>query len=331
MNLLFSCVGRRSYLIDYFKQSLTDSDCIIGTSNSKWASALQYCDKRFYMPDIVSEHYIDAMLQLCQREKVDAVLSFLDQDVEILAQHHTQFKAMGVQLILPSAQASHICFDKFASFHFLQSQGFNTPLTFIDLDLAKQALSDKQLNFPLIVKPRFGCGSQDVFIATNREEMQMYFHSREHMMIQAMLQGEELGMDICNDIDGKEVLSVVPWKKLLSRAGEVEISMTIDDPHLINIGIQLGKAIGQAGPMDVDFFKHEGAYYIVELNPRFGGGYPVTQLAGADYPNMLVRMLRGEQLKSNIGEYQIGVVMTKEYTISQANINPISQQYVNRE
>jgi carbamoyl-phosphate synthase large subunit len=327
MNLLFSCVGRRSYIIDYFRGSLTLSDNIIGTSNTKWVPALRYCNKKFYMPDIVAENYVDAMLQLCNREKVDALLSFLDQDVDILAQHFDEFKSIGVIPILPKPEASTICYDKFKTYQFLKGHGFHTPRTFIDLVRVKKALSHRELSFPLIVKPRFGYGSRNVFNSAALNEMETCFNLGKDMMIQEMVQGEELDMDICNDIYGKEVLAVVPWKKLASRAGETELSITLDDPDLIDVGVELGKAIGQAGPMDVDVFKVGDIYQIIDLNPRFGGGYPVTQLAGGDFPGMLVRMLRGEHLSPRIGDYKVGVIMMKEYKISCGEISDISARY----
>jgi len=315
MNLLFSCVGRRSYIIDYFRQSLTLSDHIIGTSNTKWAPAMRYCDKKFFMPDIVANNYIDAMLQLCKEQKVDALFSFFDPDVDILAQHYDDFTSIGAIPILPKPKASTICFDKFETFRFLCEHGFDTPLTFIDLALAKRALTKRHLYFPLIVKPRFGFASRDVFKATNLDEMEAYFQLQNDMMIQQMVQGEELDMDICNDINGEEVLAVVIWKKIASRAGETEFAITLDDPILIEVGIRLAKKVGQ------------NKFQIIELNPRFGGGYPVTQLAGGDYPGMLVSMIRGEHVAPRIGEYKTGMVMMKEYRISCGEISDISGRY----
>ena len=327
MNLLFSCIGRRSYIIDYFRQSLALSDHIIGTSNTKWAPALRYCDKKFYMPDIVAINYIDAMLQLCKEQKVDALFSFLDPDVDILAQHYYDFTSIGVLPILPKPKSSTICFDKFETFHFLRTHGFDTPMTYIDLTSAKNALSKSDLEFPLIVKPRFGFASRNVFKANNLDEMETYFQMHKDMMIQEMLQGEELDMDICNDINGEEVLAVVIWKKIASRAGETQFAITLDDPSLIEVGIRLAKTVGQAGPMDVDLFKVGNKFKIIELNPRFGGGYPVTQLAGGDYPGMLVSMIRGEHVAPRIGEYKTGMVMMKEFKISCGEISDISGRY----
>jgi len=197
----------------------------------------------------------------------------------------------------------------------------------MDLTKAKKALFDKDLTFPLMVKHRFGFAGRNVFQTNDLDEMETYFHLNKDMMIQEMVHGEEMDMDICNDINGGEVLAVVPWKKLASRAGETELSITIDDPDLIEVGIKLGKAIGQSGPMDVDVFKVGDKYQIIELNPRFGGGYPVTQLAGGDFPGMLVRMIRGENLVPRIGDYKVGVIMVKEYKISCGQIADINENY----
>ena len=328
MNILLSCVGRRSYMIDYFREALRRSDIIMGTSNSEWAPALRYCDKTFYMPAILADSYIDAMLQLCRDEKVDVLLSFLDPDVHVLAQHYEDFTAMGVLPILPKPAASTVCFDKLATAGFLQAHGFRAPKTYENTVQVNTALVEGRLSFPVIVKPRFGFASKNVFRADDVGEMENYVQHYESMIIQEMLQGEELDLDICNDIHGQEVLAVVPWKKVASRAGEVEAAVTIDNADLLAIGARLGRLVGQAGPMDVDVFKVRNEYHILELNPRFGGGYAVSHLAGADYPGMLVRMIRGERVAPRIGEYQRDVVMMKEYKIACGSVSGISSHYV---
>ena len=120
-------------------------------------------------------------------------------------------------------------------------------------------------------------------------------------------------------------ISIVPWRKLLSKMGETERCITIDCPEIIQLGEQLIKSVGIIGPFDADIFRGtDGRLWVLELNLRFGGGYPVSQLAGADFPSKIIRMIRGENLESCMGAYKRGVTMMKRLQI----INGPSQQTI---
>jgi carbamoyl-phosphate synthase large subunit len=314
MNILFSCIGRRGYLAEYFRSHLSPDDRIIGTGNREWTSGFRNCDSAFIVPDIVSPNYIPTLIELCRDQKVDALLSFSDPDIDVISQHLNEFRSAGVVPIIPSPTANKICFDKYSTYLFLKERGFNKPQTYIDFEEAIKAINTGQLAFPLVVKPRHGSASCNLFIARNKKELDVFFHYVPDMLIQEMISGQDYGFDICNDLQG-QVLSVVPRRKIAMRSGETDQAETSNDPILIELGLRLGKELGHIGPLDVDVFVQGSEVFILELNPRFGGGYPLSHLAGADFPRLILKMIKGEPVQPQIGQFQPGIIMMKEYNI----------------
>jgi carbamoyl-phosphate synthase large subunit len=317
MNILLSCVGRRGYIAKYFKDCLNPEDVIIGTSNSLWTSGFKYCDLKLIVPNIDSPEYIPNLLQICDDKKVDFILSLSDIDIDILSNNADKFKALGVTVIVPSQTVNQICFDKYEGYKFLVEQGFTTPTTYPEFDLAVADIETGKLQFPLIVKPRFGSGSLNLFKARNLKELDVFFHYASDMLIQPQIAGQEYGIDVCLNLQG-EVLSVIPRRKIAMRSGETDQAETCDRPDLIDLGIRLGTALGKlghVGPLDVDFLDNSQDIFAIDLNPRFGGGYPISHLAGANFPELILRTIKGEKIQSQIGNYQTDIVMMKEYSI----------------
>lgn len=311
MNLLFSCIGKRGYIPDFFRPCLQKSDRIIGTSNTKWTPGFGHCDKNYILPDIASDEYIPAVKKICSDENISAILSFFDPDVVALAKHFDEFVQLGITPVIPRYEIAETCFDKFKTYHFFVQQGFKTAKTYRSLEEANKALSTGEIAFPLFVKPRYGFGSAHTFKANKRSELDVFFNYVPDMIIQEELTGEAVNLDMLNDLDGK-VISAVPWRKYRSRMGETEQAATFESPSLLDYGVQLGTALAHIGPLDTDIFYKDGQYYVLEVNLRFGGGYPVSHLAGGDFPRKIIRLINGEKLAPDIGNYRRDVVMMKD-------------------
>lgn len=314
MNLLFSCVGRRGYIAQYFRQHMQPGDRIFGTGNTRLTPGFRHCDSAILLPDFSDETYLDHLLQACEDHRIDAVLSFSDPDIHLLSHHRDRFEALGVTPILPSAAASQAAFDKYQTYEFCLEHGFATPQTYWEYWAAEAAIAQGILTFPVIVKPRCGSGSQGIFKAHNLAQLKVFFDYAPDMLIQEIIPGDEYGLDICADLQG-QVLGVVPRQKIAMRAGETDQAQTCKRPELLELGVRLGEALGIVGPLDTDVILKDGIPHIIDINPRFGGGYPIAQLAGADYPGLICRMLRGEVLSPSIGSFQSDVVMLKEYSV----------------
>lgn len=312
MNLLFSCIGRRGYIARYFRRHLSAEDRIIGTSSTPWTPGFTSCDEAVLMPPYRDPDYKKAIVDLCHQKKIDALFSFMDEDVAILSSLRTEIEGVGTTLVMPSSSVANVCLDKWKAFEFFTKNGFATARSFLNLDSALDAVQKKLLSFPLVVKPRFGFGSANTFIARSAEELSVFFNYCPDMLIQEFLSGDTYNLDLLADLNGK-VISVIPWRKLRSRLGETEQSITVEAPELLECGTRLVDALSShVGPMDIDLYVSDGVISVLEMNPRFGGGYPVSEFAGADFPAQILKMLRGEKVAPAIGNYRRNMVMMKD-------------------
>jgi len=318
MNLLFSCVGKRGYIADYFRPHLKKGERIIGTSNSKWTPGFEHCDTNYILPDIVSPDYIPKVMEVCERERITGILSFFDPDVVTLSKYFDEFIAMGITPIVPRHEIAEICFDKYLTYQFFSENNFLTAKTFLNIEDAFKSLTSGSLKYPLYVKPRRGYGSSLTFKARNQLELNAFYHYTPDMIIQEELTGEPFDFDILNDLNGN-VISVVPWKKFKSRLGETEQAQTFKHQDVIDFGVKLGNKLGHIGPLDADLYLKDGKISVLEINLRFGGGYPVSHLAGAEFPAKIIAMLRGEEVKTDIGNFQHGIIMMKDFLVIGGN------------
>jgi len=317
MNILFSTVGRRGYIVDFFKQSLPKGSKLVGTSDRndhtrEFTSGFFHCDKSYLVPSINEERtYIDALLKICKDEEIQMLLSFYDLDTYILSKYKKEFEALGVVPIISSFDVNSICFDKIETFKFLRNNGFKTPWTISSEEAREKGVA----SYPVIVKPRFGFGSNAISIASNKEEMAFFlkYYDNEDMMVQEMLEGPEYSFDILNDLHGKPITAIVK-RKIKMRAGETDQGYAIKNEAFVKTAMELGQKLKHIGPLDVDFFIRNDEAYILELNPRFGGGYPMTHLAGIDFPKLIIDMVNDditEETYTNNREYTEGIVMIK--------------------
>lgn len=310
MNILLSCIGKRGYIADYFRAALPVGSRIIGTSNTPWTPGFSCCDESVLLPPIVSDEYPEAVLALCRHREITAVLSLYDPDVHRLAPYRHAFVSAGIVPIFPEERAVNMAFDKLATFHFLSDRGIPSPETTDSLEIAARWLESGRLCYPLMVKPRFGFGSANTYVVRDRAQMEVFFRYAPDMLIQQFVDAEALNVDGLGDLEAQPV-GVVPWQKLLSRQGETEQSRTIGAPELVALAENLIREVGIIGPFDGDFFRDaSGKISVLELNLRFGGGYPVSHLAGADFPARIAAMIEGLNVDQDFS-YRRGVTMMK--------------------
>ncbi len=314
MNILFTSVGRRGYLLEYFRNALAGKGQVHAANSSPDVPAFYYADKTVITPLIYSADYIDFIFDYCLHENIRAVIPLFDIDIPILAAQHDKFNDAGIKIIAPSLDKSIICNDKLKTAKFLSRRGYLTPATFISLNAVYEALDRKDIRFPLIIKPRWGMGSIGVQKVSNLDELIVIFSivRREVLatylkyesaidingavIVQNMLPGQEFGLDVVNDLDGKYMTTFVK-RKVAMRSGETDIAKIENDQALIDLGARIGSDIGHLGNLDVDVFKYRDQVYVLELNARFGGGYPFSHLAGADVPKAIVNWLIGKSIK----------------------------------
>ena len=173
MNILFTCAGRRNYLIEYFKRSLQGAGKVLVADMQNTNPTAAVADKSFIVSSIYADGYIDELIKICIDEDVKAIISLFDSEIPLLAANEKKFHNNGTKLIIPSSDIITTCFDKYETFLFAKRHNFNPPLTFIDFKDAKQAILTKVLDFPLVIKPRWGMASIGVEIVRNFRELEL--------------------------------------------------------------------------------------------------------------------------------------------------------------
>lgn len=310
MNILFTCAGRRTYLLKYFKEQLGEYGKIIGADMQLTAPALSVADVRVMVPAVYDERYIEALHQICEMHHVDVLISLNDLELPILAKNKCSFENIGVNVIVSSPEVIDICFDKLKTAEFVTSIGLRSPKTYANLDSAMEALSSGELKFPLVIKPRWGSASIGIEFVDNIEDLKIVYElirrktlkgilgeisqsDENFILIQERIIGKEYGLDVINDLDGNNV-AVAVKQKLAMRAGETDKATTIDNPKLHHIGQVLGSRLGHIGNLDCDVLEMGGEYYVLELNPRFGGGFPFSYEAGVNLPKAIINWAQGK-------------------------------------
>ena len=327
MNILFTCAGRRTYLLKYFKENMAEGDKVVATDMQLSAPALQAADVKLQVPAVYDPEYVKITLRICEEQKIDALISLNDLELPILAENKAKFEALGVKVIVSDPQVIDIAFDKYKTALWVESLGLVAPKSYVRLADVKEALAKGEIEFPLFMKPRWGSGSIGLESIADMEELDIYYNllmkkikktilatasvGDEYIMIQEKLTGNEFGLDIMNDLTGKNV-AVSVKQKLAMRAGETDKAVTVDLPEVREMGKKIGEALGHIGNLDVDIMQRaDGAYCVLELNPRFGGGYPFSYEAGVNMPKAIMQWVKGEEVDPAILQPEYGKMFAK--------------------
>lgn len=327
MNILFTCAGRRTYLLKYFKENMSEGDKVLATDMQLSAPALQVADVKLQVPAVYDPNYVNITLNICKEHKVDALISLNDLELPILAEHKAEFAAVGTKVIVSDPAVIDIAFDKHKTAQWVESIGLNAPKTYVRLDDCKKALAAGEISFPLFMKPRWGSGSIGLESIADMEELDIYYNllmkkikktilatasvGDEYIMIQEKLTGNEFGLDVMNDLEGNNV-AVSVKQKLAMRAGETDKAITRDLPEVREMGRKIGENLKHIGNLDVDIMQRaDGAYCVLELNPRFGGGFPFSYEAGVNLPKAIIKWVKGETVDSSILQPEYGKMFAK--------------------
>jgi carbamoyl-phosphate synthase large subunit len=311
MNILFTCAGRRSYLLKYFKSELETDDKIIAADMQLSAPAMAVADEKVLVPPVYDLKYVDILLSICRSKNVDLVISLNDLELPILAGARKKFEEVGVKLLISSSSVIDYCFDKVKTIEFANQIGVKTPISFTSLNAAKEAILNGELIFPLVVKPRWGSASIGIEFPQSLRELELAYELsllkvkrsilktasdqdiENSLLIQEMLPGTEYGVDVLNDFSGNTV-TVYSKEKLSMRAGETDKSVLRDFPELEDVARKVGTHLRHIGNIDCDFFVTEKGIFLLEINPRFGGGYPFTHESGGNFVKAIIQWGKNE-------------------------------------
>jgi len=310
INVMLTSVGRRAYLVNYFKEAIGERGTVIATNSHPDATGMLAADVACVVPRANEECFIESLLDICSRYHVKLLMSLHDWEAPFIAARIDSFKEVGTFPIVSDPHVQEICLDKWATFDFVRQMGWSTPESFLSLVAAKEALGKELIQFPVILKPRRGQGSIGITVAYNLEELEAEYKllllkvtrmesngimcDAESLIIQQYVSGIDYDLEVVNDLHGRYV-SVLAKKKLASRAGECELAETVEEQRLTDLGREIGSKTGHLGVLDVDVIERDGILYILEFNPRFGGCYPFSHMAGANLPAAYVAWAIGMQ------------------------------------
>ena len=316
MNVLLCSVGYRSYLVDYFRAALNGSGLVYAGDYTPLSPALYRADRILRLRKRIDNAYALDILKQCLAHDIGLVVPLSDYELPVLSRHVETFRQQGVLLMLSDRAVIDLCRDKRATYEHLVAHGLPVPRTFSTPDEALTAIQAGELSWPLLVKPRQGSAGRGIHRVEDEEELSVYW--RLDCVVQERINGQEYGLDVLTDTMGRP-LTVVPRLKLAMRAGETDKAFSVQDPVLIQLGIQIAESLaplGLRGPFDVDLFvDEESTPRVLEINPRFGGGYPVAHLSGARFPEKLIALARGETVEPDFGAFQAGTIMLKQLAI----------------
>jgi len=297
LSVLFTCIGRRVSLLESFRRAakqLKINASLLGTDTTELSPALQLCDRRFGVKPTTHTGYIKQLLSIVKANRVKLLVPTVDLDLKLLAQNKPKFAALGCRVLVSDPQVIDICQDKRKTYKFLLKNKFDTPAT-ISIRTALKNRKSK-IDFPLFLKRWDGSAGRGNAVANNREELLFYAKRIPNPICQELVEGTEYTCDVYVDF-GMNVRCVVPRKRIEVRAGEVSKGQVAKNAHIMSEATTLVEKLG-AGPGVITlqlFLTGDGSIKYIEINPRFGGGAPLSIKAGADFPKWILQELTGQK------------------------------------
>ena len=311
MNILILSAGTRNKIVQYFRKALAGRGLVIATDCSDIAPAIYDADRFHIVPRMTEPGYLDVILKICEEENVTGVLSLIDPELSLLAQNREKFAAVGTTVIGSSFELCEMSLDKFQMYNWLTAHRYRCAKSYMNKEAFFADVAAGLISYPVFVKPARGSASISISKVYDRETIELLFAHEDGLMIQEFLDGQEIGADVYIDMLSHEVVSIFAKKKLRMRAGETDKSVSFKDERLFAHIEQFVKEAGFTGQIDIDIFDVNGEYYLSEVNPRFGGGYPHAYESGVDHMKLILNNLEGKANDSVIGRYEIGTVMMK--------------------
>jgi carbamoyl-phosphate synthase large subunit len=302
--VLFTCAGQRVDIVTAFGRAGATT---IATDVDQLAPALYHAERRALVPRVDDPGYIDALRDLVRLHDVRLIVPLTDLDHRQLAEARDSLG--GAVVLVPGVETIARCSDKYLAHVFFEAQGIGSPPTWLPGDVPEVLL------YPVLVKARKGFGSRHIYKAEDRAELEFFLdYTSAESMVQEMCRGEEFSIDVFCDLDGR-CLAAIPRTMIESKGGESIKGMTIKDEELIEFGCKVSEALRIIGPANVQCFREpSGELHVTDVNPRFGGGFPLPTAAGSRYPELALALASGERPEPRLGDFRAGVVMTRYFS-----------------
>lgn len=311
MNFLILAAGTRNKIVQYFRNTFDGIGTVVATDASELGPAIYDADKYYIVPPITAPGYIDIILDICRKEKISGVLSLIDPELSLLAENAEKFRSIGTRVIGSSYELCEMALNKYQMYQWLSEHGYHCARSWTDREAFYKAVEEGSVRYPVFVKPVCGSASISISKVYDRETVELLFAHEDGLMIQEFLDGQEIGADVYIDMISGQVVSIFTKKKLKMRAGETDKAVSFKDQKLFDLIEKFVTESGYRGQIDIDIFDIKGDYYISEVNPRFGGGYPHAYESGCDHMKLILENLKGNANPRNIGAYEEGIYMMK--------------------
>ncbi|HEV2813273.1 MAG TPA: ATP-grasp domain-containing protein [Solirubrobacteraceae bacterium] len=302
--ILLTGVGKRYDIVSAFARHAT----VVAADPNPLAPAQYAAHHRVAVPLIRDPAYVPALRALCDEHGVGAIVPLTDLDIETLAVARAEGHLP--EALVPGPRTATATYDKYEAHLELQRLGLPSPPTVLP--------GEEPPSYPVMVKPRRGSGADSIHRANDADEAAFFtrYLRDKQPMVQRLMEGPEFSIDCLSDTEGR-CLNAIPRSMLESRGGESIKGTVLDDPELVDLGRRVVEALEVRGPCTVQAFRdREIGLGITDVNTRFGGAFPAPMYAalpGRTYPELIVRMARGERVEPHVGEYRAGTTFTRYY------------------
>ncbi len=302
--VLFTCAGQRVDIVTAFARAGATT---IATDVDQLAPALYHADRRALVPRVDDPAYVDALRDLVRLHDVRLIVPLTDLDHLQLAKARDDLG--GATVLVPGPETIARCSDKYLAHVFFEEQGIGSPPTWLPTE------APGNVRYPVLVKARKGFGSRHIYRAENETELEFFLrYTTADSMVQAVCLGEEFSIDVFCDLESR-CLAAIPRTMIESKGGESIKGMTIKDPELVEFGARVSEALAIIGPANVQCFREPGGQLqVTDVNPRFGGGFPLPTAAGSRYPELALALAAGEHPEARLGDFREGVIMTRFFS-----------------
>jgi carbamoyl-phosphate synthase large subunit len=310
--VLVSSVGRRAQLIECFRRSflrLQLSGKVLGVDCSQTAPGAYLVDQFFQVPPCDVPEFFSVLLNICKNQSVDLLVPTIDTELPFYAEHREDFAAIGTTVAVSTPRVVEICANKALSHKWFLENGFPTVRQATVEDVLSQP---SEWTFPLITKPRNGSASIGVRIVSSMDSLRSLCEESNDLVVEEIARGHEHTVNVLVNRDGRCVCAV-PHRRLEVRAGEVSKGITVKNTLVMDLVSRVAEKLpGAYGPLNVQgFLSSKGSFVVTEINPRFGGGYPLAHQAGADFPRWLMEELLGVSTSASFDGWQDGLTMLR--------------------
>ncbi len=303
LGALFTCAGQRVDIVAAFGRAGART---LAVDVNPLAPALYHANAHAFVPRIDDPAYVAALRELVRVHDIALIVPLTDLDHGVLSRAKDE---LGALVLLPAPAIVDALADKWAAHQLFVERGIGSPDTW----LPEAVTAD--VAYPVLVKARHGFGSRGIYRCKDARELEFFLDYTDHdSMVQACCRGEEFSIDVFCDLESR-CLNAVPRTMIESKGGESIKGMTIQDDELIEVGRHVSETLGLVGPANIQCFREpDGSHLVTDINPRFGGGFPLPTAAGSRYPELALALAAGERPEPRLGDFRAGLVMTRFFS-----------------